>query len=84
MSDILRERLLRMGPDPDTWPRWPVLPVKKPTQPHFTLGYCVDQLDCPGPIEVYEGDCWAPAVEDKVIATYPDWQAMADDGWTVD
>ena len=85
--DAYREALLRMGPDPNSWPLWPVLPVKSRTKKEASgipqLGYLFEQAEGE-PLRVRDGNIYAPKADDPIIATYSSWQEMVADGWVVD
>ena len=84
-TDKAREELLKMGPKPEVWPLWPLLPVKSRTKkvgPFPLLGYVMEEKSAV--IKVYGGDIFQVNQNDPVIATYETWDAMANDGWVVD
>jgi len=87
MKDIAQDKLLEMGPNRDSWPMWPVLPLKNRTKKKGNipqLGYVIDQCQPDGPIEVRDGNIFAPKSDDPILGTYWSWQAAIDDGWVVD
>lgn len=90
MIDMAREKLLEMGPNPDSWPIWPVLPLKSRTKKEGSiplLGYVADYgLSGPAalPIVVRSGIIYAPKKDDPVLGTYQSWQEVVQDGWVVD
>lgn len=84
-----REHDLRMMQDPDAWPRWPVLPLKRSTPD--------DPLDCaflmcrfvdsgPDP-EVWLGTIYEASDlvgDESKHVVYESWDALLADGWRVD
>ena len=88
-KDYSRDKLLEMGPYPNSWPRWPILPVKSRTKKkgHLPqLGYVTDPetVKIGEYIVVRDGNIFAPNNDDPVLDRYDSWQAMVDDGWVVD
>lgn len=69
--------------DPDKWPHWPVLPVKRIKDTQMDLGCLLDT----GKIIVVLSNMWAlkntPISEQKSI-TYRTVDELLADGWRVD
>lgn len=69
--------------DPDQWPRWPHLPLKR--KGSYDIGYLYGDPPPSGqPITVHVGgNIYHPGLE-ATKKVYEDVDAMLDDGWIVD
>lgn len=81
-----REKDIEMMSNPENWPRWPRLPIKRsdPTGNHqVEIGV---MLALEGHLTmVFKTNMFAKidhATTDKYV--YSDYEAIADDGWVVD
>ena len=70
--------------DPDTWPRWPWLTVKKPAQTMLTGLLCDEHLE--GKMIIFHAYLYKmPTTMEGVPTTeYPNVDAMLADGWVID
>ena len=76
----------KMVLNPDRWPRWPLLPLKR-TNPKGGMPDCVTLADDPilGKFPVWEGTIFdGPLTGRKVIKVYQNVDELLADGWRVD
>lgn len=79
-----REHDLSMMRDPNAWPQWPILPLKRSTPDDpLDCGFIAEQEE----IIVYHGTMFE--VKEAVADTsrhlrYSTWDEVYDDGWRVD
>lgn len=83
MAEHTTTEQVEMMTDPDRWPQWPMLPVKKYVEGE-TWPHCAVHLDLAGPFVIYEWKGFMRPDAEKVAATYDSAQAAVDDGWVVD
>jgi hypothetical protein len=78
------EQTRKMLKDEDTWPNWPVLPMKNRRQTGrlMQLGYIL--ASSPMKFELREGNIFRIDPNDKIIATYGTVEELIDAGWVVD
>lgn len=75
---------LRMMADPDRWPQWPLLPLKRyDTANHLHAGYLVHTTG-DDQFTVFQGNMFMakPATDPKI--KYENYGAIVRDGWEVD
>lgn len=76
-----------MVPDPDSWPCWPVLPLKT-TAKEFpdNLGYMTGPLTgpTPKPYVVKWGNMYMVQEDDPIAGTYETVEDLLAAGWYVD
>jgi hypothetical protein len=74
--------------DPDHWPQWPRLPLKKGPWPDRVIGFLCDNggLDgpLPEPVRVYHGNIWADFTETPPFTEYATVDDLLGAGWEVD
>lgn len=68
---------LAMLKNPDAWPRWPVLPLKRPDS--YALAFVTESSA--GKLKLYEGNIWSKPKGDGVELAPEDVIAA---GWLVD
>jgi hypothetical protein len=84
-SDFKRD--LEMAKNPNRWPVWPQLPLKRIRDGNLECGRLIERggIFTPPRIEpvVYFGTIFEPTKDAEKI-TYQDLSAIFDDGWRVD
>ena len=72
--------------NPDKWPNWPLLPLKKKGDFHCQYAFITEQVG--PPFYLYEGSIYEPKVTSSLQSlpkkAYLTLQAILDDGWEVD
>lgn len=84
-QETAEEATLRMVPNPNTWPNWPVLPLKKRMPDYeLELGYIFE--DGGKTYKIYKGNVFAadPGKTDPIIAEFNSVEDMVLAGWIVD
>jgi hypothetical protein len=87
LTDTERQREIDMVQNPDEWPRWPYLPMKKHVKDGaFPLfGWLCDTGTSQIGVTLYSGDFATDRKLENVQTThYTDPAAMIDDGWVID
>jgi hypothetical protein len=86
-----RQQDLKMMQSPDDWPRWPLLPIKKPIKGQFpdTAVLFADGTATviwvnPFTLSERPGTTWAEKFDGAKKQAYVSFEAMIDDGWRVD
>jgi hypothetical protein len=76
----------QMIQNPDLWPRWPWLPVKKSAQTLLTGLLCCSEEHLEGKMIIYHAYLYKmPETMEGVPTTeYPNVDAMLADGWVID
>lgn len=67
--------------DPEQWPLWPVLPMKRNSN---TLAYLLGDPPETGPITLWLGNFRGPAAHGEHSMEYSSVEAMLAAGWRVD
>lgn len=74
--------------NPDEWPVWPFLPVKRKDSSleNKNLGFLVDEHKKDGKLTVYHGMLFNTPMKLKELpkSTYDDVDALLADGWVID
>lgn len=82
------EATIRMVPDPNTWPRWPVLPLKTTTKEFpDNLGYMLNSTfegSTPKPYVIKWGCIFMIQENDPVAGIYETLEDLLAAGWYVD
>lgn len=86
-NKALEEVTTRFLKDPNLWPRWPILPLKRYVETDgwgmpFETGYVYG--DPQWPLQILGGNIWAPKPEDPILGTYETVDSVLDAGWVVD
>lgn len=86
-----RQQDAAMIREPEEWPRWPQLPLKRSRDGFTELGvmFAVKEwLDTPtvflGGMNEFRGETFTEAVAGHERKEYLDLDGLLDDGWTVD
>lgn len=84
MNRIKEERLTReFVENPDLWPLWPILPLKRRREPLMDPKNCGCLID-DGTLVVYLTNAFDQDFDHCEKISYPDFNALARDGWVVD
>lgn len=81
------EATKRMVVDPDTWPNWPVLPVKRRgrTFDEDGMGVLLDTVEDKGKIVVHHVNMFMlKMLPDAKTTVFADVEGFLDAGWVVD
>ena len=77
---------LKMMQNPDNWPMWPQLPIKRRQEgAQGQIGVLLE-TDFSMPIKptVYLKNLWNSDIEEVEKIKYKEWLDLLDDGWVVD
>jgi len=72
---------------PENWPRWPVLPVKRPAEFGWQIGTIVANekvYNRQGPIKIFLASMFEDVTTDTPHREYANAEAAVKDGWIVD
>lgn len=68
--------------NPNKWPAWPALPLKRRTTGEMETAYLWG--DPVVPIKVYKGNIWSIKAEDPIIGEFDSVEELLAAGWEVD
>jgi hypothetical protein len=78
-----REKMTAFINDPDQWPLWPVLPMKRDWNLNPNAGYLIDSGERPM-IILYIGNIYAADRDRHTSVEFDNLEAMFDQGWRID
>lgn len=90
MVDDEREKDLKFMSDPEKWPEWPWLPMKRRVpgeHPELALLHADCEADKPTPlykINLFQLKTWFPTHKMPKTKEYKTFDEMLADGWEVD